>query len=235
MPAPAKGRVQIKQYMSKQCRAPGCHGAASGFSPFCNVHKQAVRRHGEATQTGVTVHELRPYLARVEARKAKNPASEAWSLLEARWEAVVARARETIRQCSAGAVSIRHHRLAAHQLVTVADNVEPWVVVRTVLAMYLMQDDHPRRFVSDAAFDHQMVRRVRGLAPANAGTYWDHERGRTRRVYRDITPRVINAMAQPLKEALGVGGLRLADIERREAQRTVDERQRLAGALESLQ
>lgn len=220
--------------MTKQCRAPGCNGAASGFSPFCNLHKQAVRRHGDAAQTGVTTHELRPYMARVDSRRAKNPSSEAWPLLETRWGIVVDAARATLERYSSGTVSIRHHRQAAHQLVTVADSVEPWTVVRAVLAMYLMQDDQPRRFVSDAAFDHQMVRRVRGLAPANAGTYWDHERGQTKRVYRDVPPRVVNAMAQPLKEALGVGGLRLAEIERREAQRQADERQRLAGALEGL-
>ena len=37
------------------------------------------------------VHELRPYVARVEARQAKNKDSDAWTLLAARWEAVTGR------------------------------------------------------------------------------------------------------------------------------------------------
>jgi hypothetical protein len=68
----------------------------------------------------------------------------------------------------------------------------------------------------------------------NAGTYWDHTEKRSKRVYRDIPPRVVKAIAQPLKEALGGAGVMLASKEREEAQRVIDERQRLAGALTGL-
>lgn len=220
--------------MARFCRTPGCDQPTSGYSAHCHHHKQVLRRHGHPLQTGITVHELRPFVARVEARRRKNPDSDAWDLLQARWGLVVDRARETLHQYASGAISIRPARLAAHQIVTVADNVEPWLVTRTALALYLMADQQPRRFASDAAFDYQLVRRVRGLAPANAGTYWDQQAGRARRVYRDIPPRVVVVMAADLKEAFGVGGLRLADIERRDAQRTQDDRERLAEALEGL-
>lgn len=152
----------------------------------------------------------------------------------ARWERIVDAAKETLKRYSEGAVGNRVARLAAHQLVAVSKGSRPWEVVRTVLAMYLLQDEQPHRFASDVAFDFQLVRRVRALAPVNAGSYWDAERNRVKKVYRDVPPRVVVAMAQPLKEALGVGGLIVAKKEREDADRVSEERHRLATALRGL-
>ena len=101
--------------------------------------------------------------------------------------------------------------------------------------MYLMQDQRSRGFVSDEAFDFQMVRRVRGLTDTNAGSYWDHREQRARRVYRDIPPRVTQAMAFILKEAFGAPAIFLADKERKNAERAIDEGRQLRSELESLQ
>lgn len=218
-----------------QCRAPSCQSAAHGYSPYCQNHKQSLRRHGSPTQEGVTVHELRPYVALVDARKAKNSDSEAWSILIGRWGVVHEHARSTLQLFSEGRAMSRVARLAAHHLTKVALEVDPWTVVKTALAMYLMEDQRPSRFISDTAFDFQLVRRVRGLAESNAGQYWDHQKQRTKKVYRDIPPRVIQAMAQPLKMAFGAAGLMLASKEREDIQRANDERRRLASALEGLE
>lgn len=221
--------------MSKQCRAPGCQAATHGYSTYCQNHKQNLRRHGSPTQEGVTVHELRPYVALVEARKAKNFSSEAWTILTDRWEVVQGHARATLQRFAEGRAGHRADRLAAHHLVTVGQAVEPWVVVKTALALFIMQEQQPSRFASDAAFDFQLVRRVRGLTESNAGTYWDHKAQRSRRVYRDIPPRVIEAMAQPLKVAFGTAGLMLAAKEREDIAKANDERRRLTAALEGLE
>lgn len=170
----------------------------------------------------------------VEACKAKNPESEAWTILMARWEAVLGHSQGVLQRYAEGRIGVRWERLAAHYLVTIGQNVEPWTVVRTVLAMYLMQDQRLTRFASDAAFDHQLVRRVRGLTDTNAGAYWDHQEQRSKRVYRDIPPRVIQAMAQPLKAAFGAAGLTLAAREREDIDKATEERRRLASALEGL-
>jgi hypothetical protein len=221
--------------MKKQCRAPGCSGATSGYSTLCDNHRQAQRRHGNPLQTAVKVQELRPFEAAVEARKTKNPNSEAWGILAARWGVVVEHARATLTRHSDGQVSNRIGVRAAHHIVTVAENAEAWIVVRAVLAMYLLEDHHPRRFISDIAFDFQLVRRVMRLAPVNAGSYWDPKENRSKRVYRDVPPRVVQAIAQPLKEALGGAGLMLTAKQREQAQRAVEERQRLAAALKGLE
>ena len=221
--------------MPRTCYAPGCSESASGYSTLCRKHKQAQRRHGSPTQIALTSHELRPYVALVDARKARNPHSEAWVMLETRWSAIVGASRATLQRYAEGQVSLRHAVQAAHQLSQVAEGVEPWVVIKTALAMFILQDQQPRRFTSDEAFDFQLVRRVLRLAPANAGTYWDQQTGKVRRVYRDVPPRTIRAIAAPLKEAFGAPGLMLATKEREDAQRGAEEHKRLTEALGDLQ
>lgn len=221
--------------MLRTCRAPDCHEAVQGYSHYCENHKKTTRRHGAPTQHGVTVHELKPYMALVDARKAKNPESEAWTILSARWEAVLGNAQGVLQRHAEGRAGVRWERLAAHHLVTIGRDVEPWAVVKTTIDMYLMQDQRPTRFASDAAFDHQLVRRVRGLTDTNAGTYWDNEEQRSKRVYRDIPPRVIQAMAQPLKAAFGATGLNLAAKEREDINTANEERRRLSSAREGLE
>lgn len=235
VPAGPWGRVLILQFMSKHCRAPGCQVAAHGYSTYCQNHKQNLRRHGSPTQEGVTVHELRPYVALVDARRAKNPNSEAWTILQARWDVVQDHAKATLQRFAEGRAGNRADRLAAHHLATVGQSVEPWVVVKTALALFIMQEQHPTRFTSDAAFDFQLVRRVRGLTEVNAGAYWDNKEQRSKRVYRDVPPRVIQAMAHPLKAAFGAAGLMLAAKEREDIAKANEERRRLAAALEGLQ
>lgn len=221
--------------MPRTCYAPGCSENAAGYSTLCRQHKQAQRRHGSPTQLSVTSHELRPYVALVDARKAKNPNSEAWAILEARWGVVVDASRSTLKRYAEGQVSQRYAVQAAHHIRNVADNVEPWEVVKTALAMFILRDQHPRRFTSDEAFDFQLVRRVLRLAPTNAGTYWDQQDGKAKRVYRDVPPRTIRTMAAPLKDAFGASGLMLAAKEREEVQQGADERKRLTDALGELQ
>lgn len=107
-------------------------------------------------------------------------------------------------------------------------------MARTALAMYLLLDQRPSRFESDTAFDFQLVRRVRGLTYSNAGSYWDHKEQRTKRVYQDVPPRVIKAMAYSLKAAFGAPGLALAARERQDLKKAQEERQQMAAALEGL-
>lgn len=217
------------------CQLPGCHQAASGFSPWCHAHKQANRRHGDPQQEGVTVHELRPYVARVEAREAKNRDSDAWSILAARWEALTTNCRGIVERAEAGHPYLRQERAAALQALRLADNVPTGKVVQVALAMYQLWDHRPTRFRSDRAFRFELVRRVRGLAAVNAGEYYDHKAGRNRRVYTDLPPRVVETLAAWLVDAFGGAGLALAGREREEDAKQAQERQRLADAIEGLQ
>lgn len=178
---------------------------------------------------------MRPYVSRVKARQAKNKGSDAWGILAGRWEALVGHSRVISERYASGAVSIRHERMAAHQVTTLAGAVPADNVVQTALAMYLLAQDRPNRFQSDRAFRFELVRRVRGLSDVNAGTYWDQKAGRSRRVYRDLPPRVVEVLGHWLAEAFGGAGLALAGKEREDAERAAQEHQRLAAALGDLQ
>jgi hypothetical protein len=213
----------------------GCADAASGYSTLCRQHKQVQRRHGSPTQAGVTSQELKPCIALVEARKVKNPSSAVWSILTARWGLVVDASMGTLKRYSEGQASQGTAVLAAGHIRNLSESAEPWEVIRTVVAMFVLQEQQPRRFESDAAFDFQLVRRVLRLSPANAGAYWDHKEQRSKRVYRDVPPSVIRSLSVPLKEAFGATGLMLAAKEREEALRGADERKRLSTALGDLQ
>lgn len=221
--------------MPSTCAAPGCPEGTSGYSTLCRQHKQAQRRHGSPTQRGVTSQELRPYVSLVDARKVKNPNSDAWSILQGRWGVVVDAARATLQRYAEGQASQRTAIQASHHIRNLADNVNPWEVISTAIAMFILQDQHPRRFTSDTAFDFQLVRRVLRLAPTNAGTYWDSKENRSRKVYRDVPPRVIRTLALPLKEAFGAPGLMLAAKEREDSAKASDVRKRLTAALEGLE
>jgi hypothetical protein len=217
-----------------KCEASGCHELASGFSTLCAPHKQAMRRHGDPLQDGITVHELRPYVARVATRQAKNKDSDAWAILGRRWQAVIEQALTTLARFEAGHADVGHAVRAAEQVRNLK-TVPVDTIVHTALAMYLYRDGQPRRFRSDRAFDFQLVRRVRGLSDVNAGSYWDAQEGRSRRVYRDLPPRVVEHVAAGLKDAFGLAGVMLASKERAEAATVTQQTQRLAAAMEGLE
>lgn len=132
--------------MTKFCVVHGCDTAVAGYSALCTHHKQAQRRHGHPEQGGVTVHELTPYVRRVEARQAKNTTSEAWAILEARWVNLTRQAQETLTTYSSDAAMIRQHVEAAQHIQTLAGSVPAGKVAMTALAMFLLLDDQPRRF-----------------------------------------------------------------------------------------
>lgn len=88
--------------MTKQCAARSCTEGTTGYSTLCDNHKHIQRRHGHPEQDGITVHRLKPYLKRVEARRAKNIDSAAWSILEARWGALQGHAQSILAEWSTG-------------------------------------------------------------------------------------------------------------------------------------
>jgi hypothetical protein len=220
--------------MMKPCTVPRCPEMATGFSTLCDNHKKAQRRHGEAIQTGVTVHQLRPYMARVAARQAKNTDNQSWRLIGDRWAAAVADAKRVIDAAHSGVPFMRPQYDAAIQLVHLNDTVPANDVMAAALAMFLYREDQPRRFKSDRAFDFQLVRRVRGLSPQAAGSYWDNNTKKTKKVYKDMAPRVIEAIAVVFKETFGLAGLMLARLENAEAERARQTGRELGEALEAL-
>ncbi len=111
---------------------------------------------------------------------------------------------------------IRFRREASVETLRIGNNVKPRDVIETVLAMYVMQDQEPRRFKSDQAFRTQLVRRVRGLTRLNADAWTDAKTGKRKLVYRDLSQRTVTIMGGWIAEALGPAGIRFARLERKD-------------------
>ena len=217
-----------------QCHAPGCTAETSRWGKLCSTHKSRQRRHGHPSQQGISKTELTPYLAIIRQRWANNPDSLLWSSLEARWLALVDHCRGVVAAYLNGRAMNRNERQACAEVQKLADHVEARDVIETALALYLMHEQAPRRFVSDDAFRYQLSRRLRGLADVNAGTWFDQTTGKVKRVYRDLPAITTMVMGAMLAETFGVAGLLLARREEDDAERRRRETLDLAQAVKDL-
>jgi len=220
--------------MTKRCAALHCAEPVAGYSTLCESHKRTLQRHGHALQKGITVLELKPFQDRIQARRAKNPANPTWELLEGRWEALTAHAKATLDAHAKGSTAISYERQTAEQLGTLRTTVPVDVVIDTALAMFLLWEQSPHRFMSDKAFNFQLARRVRGLAEANSGSHYSAKEGRIKRTYKDTPPRVLDCLAESLKVAFGIAGMRLAELERLDEQKMADKKLELSAALKEM-
>lgn len=220
--------------MAGACRAPGCGQPATRYGHFCTTHKSRWRRHGDVGQVGITKEVLRPYVDLVRARIEKNAGNPTWTTCDDRWQAVVAHAKGILAAANRGVPGSRNERTAANAIVRLAADVEPRVVVETVLAMYMLMDLEPRRFRSDGAFRRQLARRVMRLSEVNVAEWYDHQTGRTKRTYRDFTPGAADIIAGWLVETLGAVGLHLAKLHLADIEKTRQEKADFHKALTDL-
>ena len=208
--------------MVNYCRAYGCNTEITSYSRYCSSHKTRIRRHGGATQVGVTRSELKPYIDDVAARISRNPTNAAWGSLDRRWLALADYAQGVIDRAQ-GRVGVRWYRLAAQEVVALRKQADARAVVEVVLAMYLLQIQRSKRFESDAAFRAQLIRRVRGLAPVNQWVGKDPATGRRKTAQRDLPPKVVAVLGDWLTETLGPGGVFLARmVAKEERERQAD-------------
>lgn len=215
------------------CAVPGCRFPRLPRSPLCNTHKSAKRRHGDAQQRGITASELRPYIKTVRAHIRRNAKNTVWEQLDNLWRLLLEGCeRELHEQRNRAAVA--YVREAKEQLVKLHGNVKPRDAIETVLAMYLLLEWQPRRFKSDDAFRSQLVRRVRSLSDMNVGSYYQHTSRKTKRVYRDLSPRTTRALAGYLTDTFGRAGLYIASLERNRIEAQGKAKQALDTALSEL-
>jgi hypothetical protein len=202
------------------CKAPGCYErAATRYGVYCNAHRSRQRRHGEANQDAISKSDLKIYEQLVHDRIEKNKNKAIWQQLKARWGVIVQEAQDVLEQSRKGTPMPSWKRTAAVELVKLSNTVEAEAVIRTVLALYLMQDQDPRKFKSDRAFRTQMVRRVRGLTSLNAGMWKDTSTGKTKVAYRELNAKAVEALSHKLVMAFGLTGVTIADLEKRDHER----------------
>jgi hypothetical protein len=217
----------------KTCAINQCDEMTTGYSKFCAKHKRTQRRHGDPEQSGVTVAELKPYLVRVQRRVLKNAENEAWGLLADRWEKLVAIAIDKQQIYKSGKPANKDDFHAFNEITKLSD-IEPQKIIEVYIAMYLLMMEKPKRFQSDNAFLFQLARRIRGLTDVNAGQYWDNEKKQSKRVYRDLPPRVLKTFGNHLVETFGAAGLVVARLEADEINLIHQEQVKLENAFRAL-
>lgn len=206
--------------MHRTCRAGAClRKAATPYGNYCAKHASNNARHGHPEQKGVTKGELKPYLRMIAERRAKHPNRPAWKSMENRWKGLVDIADGVIAEANQGKPMYRFNRMAAIEIKKLDNTVETQKIVDVVLAMYLLQELDPRRFRSDEAFWAQLVRRTRGLTKLNMGAWTNSKTGKTKTAAKELPPKAAQAVAFYLREALGVAGVWLADLEKKEEER----------------
>jgi hypothetical protein len=185
-------------------------------------------------QLGVTKAELKGYLGLVKARIMKNQHSPVWTTCEDRWEALVALSTGILQAYHRGQPGSRYELAAASHVARLGQDVSARLIVETVMAMYVLQDQRPRRFITDDAFRAQLVRRVTRLTDANAGEWFNIATGRMQRAYREIAPGTAKVFGRWLAESIGPVGVHLAQLERRDQEEAQRDRLEFGNALASL-
>jgi hypothetical protein len=218
----------------KSCRLPHCGKEAGGYGTLCYTHKRRSRRHGHPEQESIAVPELKPLRERIRARINKNETNPTWQLLRDRWMLVEKHADEVAASYARGTAFNTHEREAWLNIEQIALHADCMDLIEVVLAMYLLREEQPYRFKSDLAFDGQLVRRVRSLAPCNVGEYRDYKTGKIKRVYRDAKPKTVQIVAHLLKQTFGVAGLTVGRLERSELSKQRQEAGALYNALGDL-
>jgi hypothetical protein len=197
--------------MPTSCRVSGCASVRAGYSPFCAKHRSRKRRHGHEEQRTISKSDLKFFIDKVQARIAKQPEANLWSICDQRWDVWTS----TWRSQPPSTIH-RHVRAAAKELIQLADSLSGREVAITTIAMYLLQEYDPQLFKSEAAFRAQLARRVRSLSPSSYSEWGGASDGRKRRAMKVLDPRATEHLGGILVELFGQAGVRVAQLERKE-------------------
>jgi len=162
---------------------------------MCETHRQRWRRHGHPLQKTIKKKDLKPYLRYVEGLikrdttgKIKVGLQRIRDLIHAEAYTVYADFYERGRAMNARWVK------ACTEILRVLKSSDPSKPAIVIAAMFLIWADKPYLFVSDRGFYFEMVRQFRSLMPYNTGSYWNQRTGKVHKVYKDLSPRVVELM-----------------------------------------
>jgi hypothetical protein len=167
------------------------------YARYCHVHRNRNRRHGDPrVRAGLRKSELRPYIAEVRSvinRRGRKDKVE--SGLTQCYRALLEIAREQLQEWSGQIVMPAWRVQAPHEIERVLSDIEqPIEVGILVVALHLMREREPRRFVSDRHFTFELVKAFRKLSSVAYGSYWSQDKQKAISIYKDLRPATIEHM-----------------------------------------
>lgn len=218
--------------MTRTCSVTGCGKPVTGYGKYCPNHAKTKARHGHPLQRGVLRHELKPFEKVVEKWLSERSSPDALPILLDKVEGIAAEASIYCERPSHGRPFQRHKLQASDTILRVHQENKAHEVVIRMLAMGYLRHFDPRRFQSDEAFHVQLARQFRTLTDTNAGIYWDHKEGRTKKVYRDVPARTLRVLANIILETgLPHFGSQLGEADMKERSRRKHEVEEVTKAL----
>lgn len=217
------------------CQAAGCHALVrSRYSPWCQMHRRALARHGHPLQRALKAADLAPFSRLIAKRQADNRDSAAWTILRGRWSRMVEHSQALLAHHQTGVAMSRWEVAAARLLVDLSEHAEADAVIRSAMAVVMLSVADARHFASDRAVVFTVARQVLKLAPRQAGHYWDHKTQKARTVARDVAPKVLELVGRQLCEAFAGAAGQLYAIEQTRVPPEEAERRALTEALQGL-
>lgn len=221
--------------MKHQCSVMGCTASVVAlYSPYCPRHRHQLGRHGHPMQTAIRPRELAPFIRLIVKRQADNADSAAWTILRARWSALVEDALAVMARVVAGQAFLKVDAEVARLIQGVAGVANADQVLRACMAVVMHSRADPRSYRDDRAVVFQMARAFLRLNPGSMGRYYCSKANASRTVRRDVRPRVLEELGKRLNQAFGGAAAQLHHIEVNRRPPAVVEAEKLAKALEGL-
>src|SRR5690348_3454182 len=162
------------------------------------MHHMRNRRFGDpAVSACLRKTELKPFLAEVRRlcmRGDKEKTTHVFEAIQARMRNL---AESTLAERLAHAVrGPKRLQQAEQEIARVTAEANPVEAAHLIGALFLLRERMPGRWPTERAFRFELVRSWRKLAGIAYGTCWNHQRGKLRRMYKEMPPTVVEALAE---------------------------------------
>jgi hypothetical protein len=185
-------------------------------------------------QTSLKAAELEPYKLAIRRSWRANESSRFWEVIQERWERVVEHSVAVIHEQSRGVALIQTSVVAAQEIIKLHRNVPFQDLAVTAMAVYFLSMERPLRFRDHQGLRFQLVRKVRALDDLAVYQRWNTKRQAMHRVYRNLPPRTVHAIADHLHIPFAEAAFRLYEHQKLSVALQADESRVMAEALKDL-
>jgi hypothetical protein len=110
-------------------------------------------------------------------------------------------AKSVAADAERGALVAKWTAQAARETLAVLLATDPIECGLTVAGVFMLRAYRPHLFESDRGFMFQLVRQFRAQSDLAYGSYYDYQKGRPKKTYRDLPTRVVSNISVLVTEA----------------------------------